>query len=200
MDGLARTAGRLFQTLKVGGVTYTLKAPPIGRLIGDMEAYVISLRKNPFITAFEACSELPSDLPAKDRAAIEERIWKAAEAASVRSGAASAAEMNEFAGSLRGMAYELMTCLEAEHGDTIKTVDDALSLLEKFIEEKGEDGLRELKTKVMSATGEADAKNSSGPNQKLSGKERKRRQKQRLRDGRASINSSRKNSGTRRKK
>lgn len=200
MDGHARTAGRLYQTLKVGGETYTLKAPPIGRLIADMEAYIVSLRKNPFVTAAEAVEGLSGTLTAERREAIENRIWLAAQSASIRSGAASAAEMHEFSESLRGLAYQLHTCLEIEHGDTIKTVDDALSLLERFLEENGEDGLLELKTKVLSATGEADAKNSSGPKRKLSGKERTKRRKQKLRAGRQSTSSSRKNSGTRRKK
>ena len=106
MDGHARTAGRLFQTLKVGDKKYTLRAPSVGSLIADMEAYIVSLRENPFIMAAKACQRLADTVPTDKQAAIEERIWKAAEAASIRSGAASAAEMNEFTESLRGIAYQ----------------------------------------------------------------------------------------------
>ncbi len=190
MDGHARTAGRLFQTLKVSGKKYTLRAPPVGTLIADMEAYIVSLRENPFVLAADAVEKLPESLPADRRAALEERIWKAAEAASIRSGAASAAEMNEFTNSLRGIAYQLWTCLQEEQGDEIQSVGDALGLIERFVEEAGESGLTELRAKVLSATGEADAKNSSGPNRKRSGK-RKGNKDRKSGAGRKSTSTSR---------
>jgi len=190
LDGHARTAGRIIQTLTVEGKEYTLRAPSIGRLIADMEGYIASLRQNPFVTAAKACAELPEIIPTELRAAMEERIWKSAESASVRSGAVSAVEMNEFTDSPRGLAYQLMTCLEADHGEEIATVDDALSLMERFIEDAGEEGIIELKAKVMAATGEGDAKNSSGPNRKRSGKEKAQdRRKRNSQAGRASTNS-----------
>jgi len=170
LDGHARTTGRLIQTLEVGGVKYTLRAPPIGRLIADMEAYIVSLRKNPFVMAAEAVADLRRTLSAEQLTVVEERIWKAAEVASVRSGAASAEEMDAFTQSLRGIAYQLYTCLEQDHGKVIRSVDDALSLIEEFVEEHGQTGLQVLQAKIHAATGEADAKNSSGPSPKKAGK------------------------------
>lgn len=191
MDGHARTAGRLFQTLGVDGKNYKLRAPPVGSLIADMEAYIVSLRENPFVLAAEAIEKHP---------ALEDRIWKSAERAAIRSGAASAEEMNEFTSSLRGMAYQLWTCLQEEHGDEIQSVGDALSLIERFVEQEGEAGLTALRAKVLSATGEADAKNSSGPNRKRSGKGKGRKKDRKLGAGRRSTSTSRPSTDTPRSK
>lgn len=179
MDGMARSSGRQFQKLTIGGKEYTLRAPSVGRLIADMEAYVVSLRQNPLSMAVEAVRKLPADLTDQERARFEAAIWKAAEAASVRTGAISVDEMNEFTSSPRGLAYMFHTCLEADHGDEIQTVDQALGLIETYVEAEGKEGLIGLRMMILSATGEGDAKNSSGPSPKSPGKKKrgKRRKK-----------------------
>ncbi len=173
MDGMARSSGRQFQKLTIGGKKYTLRAPSVGRLIADMEAYVVSLRQNPLSLAVEAIRRLPVDLTALERARFEAAIWKAAEAASVRTGAISVDEMNEFTSSPRGLAYQLHTCLEADHGKEVTTVDQALSLIETYVEAEGQDGLMAMRMMILGATGEGDAKNSSGPSPKSSGKKKR---------------------------
>ncbi len=205
MNGHARTAGKLIQILKVGGKKYTLRAPPIGSMMADMEAYIVSLRQNPFLLAAAAVKTLPpvdagcERRPATEKlwlaaeklqAALVDRIWKAAESASIKSGAASGAEMDEFTQSLRGVAYQLWTCLIEDHGDELTSVDDTISLIERFAEEHGPDALVDLQLMVHSATGEADAKNSSGPTPKGSRSGKRKKRKKNLRDGQQSTNSS----------
>ncbi len=192
MDGHARTTGRLLQTLTVGGLTYTLRAPPIGTLIADMEQYIVSLRQNPFTLARQACSDLPDDMPPAARESVQTRIWQAAENASFRGGSASAMESAEFENSLRGIAYKFWICIKQDHLAELPTVDAALSLLETYIEEVGPDGLQEVISKTASATGEADAKNSSGPIRKnRTGKNQAKRRSRKSSAGRQSTSSSR---------
>jgi len=163
MEGAARTAGRIPQTITVKGKRYTLRAPPVGDLIVEMQAYMVSLRGNPLLQAVDAVRHLPPDLTDEQLARFEHRIWKTAEAASVRVNAPTPDEITQFENSIQGIAYRLWICLKEDHGDEIASVEDALRLVEILAEEKGESALDEVVIKTRQATGEEDAKNSSGP-------------------------------------
>jgi hypothetical protein len=165
MQGAARTVGRIPQRFKAGGKTYTLHAPSVGDLIVEMQAYMISLRGNPLLQAVDAVRRLPADLTPEQRELFAQRIWQSAEAASVRVNAPDPDEITRFENSLTGIAFRLWKCLQEDHADEFPDVESVLRLMELMVEEEGDTALDELVIKTRQATGEEDAKNSSGPTQ-----------------------------------
>lgn len=166
-QGHARTAGRLVQKLELCGREYTLRSPGIGRLFADLEAHIISQRADPLdaVAKAIAAGRIPE--------AQQDRAWRAAMEQATRGNAVTPAELAQFEQSPRGLAYKLWTCLQAEHAQEFPSPDDVLALVERAVEEAAEKHpgnpaaasaeLARLAGNVEVATGEADAKNSSGP-------------------------------------
>jgi len=149
-DGHARTAGRLAEEITVGGRTYRLR-PIITGLYAELEAYVAAQRGNPLALATEACKMAPPEQ--------HDAIWQAAMSQASKARVVTAAEIAEFERSIRGLAWKLWACLQAEHAAEFPRPDDALRL----IEEAGEQRMAEVASKVHVASGEADLGNSDGP-------------------------------------
>lgn len=179
MEGHARTSGQIIGNLEVCGNTYTLRTPSVGVLLAGMEALIVQSRGNPFTMAARAVEELPGEMPPARRKLAEARIWQAAESASLAGGSATEAELTRFENSPQGAAYMFWACIREDHLEEIADPAAALELLCRHAEENGDQIWAELTGTTEAITGQAAAKNSSGPNRKGSGKRKTKRRKRR---------------------
>lgn len=160
--GLAETLGIQTATIKVAGKTYTLAAPSIVQLYAAVEEHVRGLQPNPLVEAAKAEMELrrlrlPPDEEVLAREAIRETASRALNAA----GTVSEEAMTRFELSAQGWAFKLWKCLEQHHAEDFPTLQSVIALVSQYREEGGSEEL--LQTELDRVTGEADAKNVSGP-------------------------------------
>ncbi len=146
-DGHARTAGKLYREITVGGQTYKL-APIQQGMYADLEAYVAASKSNPMALAVEACKTAPADQ--------HDTIWRAAMREASRARVVTAEEIGEFEASIRGLAWKVWACLRKFHAEEFKSPDDVLPLVERAQADKQ---LEQLATEVHTASGEEDLGN-----------------------------------------
>lgn len=149
MDGHARLSGKLHKTIAIGGKSITLSKPTLVGVYAEMEAFVISRKRDPLVLAVEACKTAP---PAH-HAAIWEAAMKTASAARI----ATAEEMAAFERSPWGIAFKLWKCLDDRHLVEFPTPEATMGLIRLC-----GDNLDEVQAQLAVVSGEADLGNLSG--------------------------------------
>ncbi len=129
MDGHARLSGKLHKTIAIGGKSITLSKPTLVGVYAEMEAFVISRKRDPLVLAVEACKTAP---PAH-HAAIWEAAMKTASAARI----ATAEEMAAFERSPWGIAFKLWKCLDDRHLVEFPTPEATMGLIESLRRQPG---------------------------------------------------------------
>lgn len=148
MHKLQRTAGKSFETLKIGGKSYTLRPIKLG-IYAEMEAFVISQRVDPIAALGERIEAVPE--------AYRKDAWDAVIRQVMSSRNATAQEIADFERSIKGLAWKLWQCLKADHPE-IESVDQVVELLEQA----GKERMEEIMLKTRIASGEADMEKFSG--------------------------------------
>lgn len=127
MDGLARSSGKLFREISVGGKTYRLATPRLADLAA-LEAELLARLQDPLEQAAKAAVHLPPD--------AHKTLWEAAFAASQSGRRFDVADIDTLPMTLRAAASAFLT-LRRNHADEIGTLADALAWLELAADEHG---------------------------------------------------------------
>ena len=149
MDGHARLSGKIFKTICIGARTYKLSKPTLVGVYAEMEAFLISRKRDPLVLAVEACKLAPP--------ALHATIWEAAMKSASAARIATAEEMSAFEASPWGMAFKLWKCLDDGHQAEFPTPESAMALIEQ-----AGDNIQELAAQLAVVSGEGDLGNSSG--------------------------------------
>ena len=160
--GLAETLGIQTGTVAIGGKTYSLASPSIVELYAEVESYVRSLQPNPLVEAAKAEMELRQlGLPPDEQILAREAIRETAARALNAAGTVTEEAMTRFELSAHGWAFKLWQCLKKHHAKDFPTLDSVIALVTQYRDEGGDEAL--LQEELSKVTGEADAKNASGP-------------------------------------
>lgn len=143
-----RTAGKDFETIKIGEKKYKLRPLRVGTY-AEMEAYVVEQRVDPLAIAAQAVATIP--------ASHHDAIWNAAFRNAMSRRTVIATDMRDFEQSARGTAWKFWRSVEQDHPE-VNSVDEALKLMEQM----GVARMKELILKMQVSSGEADIKNSDG--------------------------------------
>lgn len=148
MQKVQRTAGKSFETLTVGGKTYTLRPLKVGAY-AELEAYVMSQRVDLVAATGAAITKIPQSMHAA--------VWDACMRNVLASRNVTAQEVQAFEQSVRGYAWKLWQCVKEDHPE-IDSIDKAMELLV----EAGPQRAEEIDLKLRLASGEADLGKLSG--------------------------------------
>jgi hypothetical protein len=146
----ARTSGRVFKEVEIAGKKYALTQPQKVGQLAEMEAWIISRRRDPIEFAIQACKRTPATMHAK--------IWEGCSAAASR-GQASPEEWAAFENSLWRSAFLLFKSMDPKHtqGMTLgEGVEWAMGLIEE------DTAMDETMAKVGIVSQDAELKNSNG--------------------------------------
>lgn len=147
-----RVAGANFQTLELGGKSYTLRPYVVG-LYAEMSAFVRNLKGNPINAVCKAWDSIP---------ASQREFWMAAAVKEAAAQSVTPEDLAAFEQSLLGTAFKLWSTLKADHIDEFPTPYAVMDRMIALKEEEGEAKLAEIMAKLHVASGEADLKNSAG--------------------------------------
>jgi hypothetical protein len=152
MSDHARVAGKTFQTIDIGGKTYTLKPYVVG-LWAEMSAFVRSLKGDPIKEVCDRLDLIPAD---------QQQRWMKVAVDAAANQSPTEVELATFEKSLLGTAFKLWSTLKADHLDEFPTAQAVMDKLISLTESEGEKKLAEIMLKLEVASGETDLKNSSG--------------------------------------
>jgi hypothetical protein len=160
-DGHARTTGALYRVVTLGGNKYKLRPFSLG-VLPEMEAFIISKREDPIVWATRACLLAPESQ--------HKVIWEVAMEKSIRARAVTDSEINEFRGTSIGNAWVFWVCARQDNPGVFpdkatcpgiyedECVRKALEIMSCATDQE----LAILQAEAQVASGEADAKNSTG--------------------------------------
>ena len=151
MNGQARTAGKIYKTIVIGGRQYALSRPLMVGVYGEIEAFIVSRKEDPLVLAVRACGHAP--------AAMHAAIWEAAMKAGSAARIATAEEMTAFQMSPWSGAFTLWKALDPRHLAEVPDVEAAMRLYEQA---KDEGKREELDAVLEVVSGKAEIKNSAG--------------------------------------
>lgn len=153
--GHDRTAGLNYAQVTLGGKQYTLRPLLVG-MYAEMEAYYLSLRKDPCAQAMQLSLTLPKDQ--------HQAMWQAAFTVAANLRIVTASEWSEFESSPRGLAFKFLCFARQDHPELrLDTVEASVNNILTLLEATTEAEYAELLAAMMRANEEAALKNSSGP-------------------------------------
>jgi len=144
-SGQSQSAGRVEQTVELGGRTLRMHTPPAVEVYAGLQEYWKRQQPDLVAWAADACAKAP---PAQ-----HEAIWAAAAGQGTRE--PTEVDLNRFINTLDGVVYLLWICLKKHHAEEFPTPQHVCPLLEAASEAK----LNEVAHKTEIVTGEAEAKN-----------------------------------------
>lgn len=150
MEGLARTAGQLFRTMKIGDTTYRLASPRLSDL-ASLEAELLSRLPDPIEQAAKAVAHLPPE--------CHPALWDRAFAEARESRRITGDDSYPMPVAIEAAAAAYLA-LRRHHGDEIRTLDDAIQWMDRAIE--AGHSFEDIRA-VVKASEEVAAKNSEDP-------------------------------------
>ena len=169
MEGQARTAGRLRESITVGEREYAISPPGHMELLNELQACVVSQRPNPLVLLAEALAAIPCEIAEQRRIEIETRLSLIAEDNLLKRGRVSESDLKKFMATPEAISVTMLACCPE-----LTTRNEAGKFVSQVIMEGR---LPELEAKLTAVSGAVEAKNSSGPPRKRTGrgKEKKSR-------------------------
>ena len=149
MSDNARVAGKNFQTIDLGGKSYTMRPYVVG-VWAEMSAFVRSLKGDPIKEVCERLDDIPPHQQAR---------WMKVAVDAAANQTPTEIEIAAFEKSLLGTAFKIWTALKADHLDEFPTPQSVADRLIALKEEDGQNKLTEILLKLEVASGEADLKN-----------------------------------------
>lgn len=137
------------RVIHIGDTDYTIRPLTVG-VYAEMEAYIVAQRGDPLLVAANAVEKVPPQHHAA--------IWDAAMKQAVSGRTVTAEEASAFENSVNGLSWKVWQCMKRDHAE-IDSVEAARNLLL----EAGEKHFDRIASEVEIGSGEADLKNSDGP-------------------------------------